>query len=153
MRSPSSPGPAASGNLSIQGLDTARGVRTMEEAKQWLLSRGIEDIECITPDIAGVVRGKMMPSTKFLSDTKLALPSSVFMQTISGDWPEESNTVEYPANDGDHRLIADLSTLCSVPWESDPTEQVICDLQTHRGDMVPYAPRNVLRKVLAAYEA
>jgi glutamine synthetase len=153
MNSPSSPNPSAGADLSIQDLDTARGVRTMEEAAQWLMARGIEDIECITPDIAGVVRGKMMPSKKFLSDAKLALPSSVFMQTISGDWPEESDTFEYPTNDGDHRLIADLSTLCAVPWETDPTAQVICDLQTHRGELVPYAPRNVLRKVLAAYEA
>ncbi|MEL6751211.1 MAG: glutamine synthetase family protein [Pseudomonadota bacterium] len=149
MRSPS-PGTTKS---SIQGLDTARGVRTIEEAAQWLMSRGIEDVECITPDFAGVVRGKMMPSTKFLSDATLALPSSVFMQTISGDWPEESDTFEYPANDGDHRLVPDLSTLCSVPWESDPTAQVICDLHTHRGNRVAYTPRNVLRRVLEAYDA
>lgn len=153
MRSSETPASTGAQNRSIQGLDTARGVRTIEEAAQWLMSRGIEDIECITPDFAGVVRGKMMPSTKFLSDSTLALPSSVFMQTISGDWPEESETFKYPANDGDHRLVPDLSTLCAVPWESDPTAQVICDLHTHRGAPVNYTPRNVLRRVLAAYEA
>lgn len=130
-----------------------RGVTTMEDAKMWLASRGIEDIECITPDIAGVARGKMMPSRKFVNASMLALPSSVFMQTISGDYPDESDSFEYPPHDGDLSLMPDLSTLSCVPWETDPTAQVICDMRTHDGDAVNYTPRNVLRKVLSAYEA
>ena len=39
-----------------------RGVSSHEEARVWLAERGIEDIECITPDLAGVARGNMMPS-------------------------------------------------------------------------------------------
>ncbi|MGN6307711.1 MAG: glutamine synthetase, partial [Mesorhizobium sp.] len=39
-----------------------RGVKNWKEASAWLEWRGIEDIECITPDQAGVARGKMMPS-------------------------------------------------------------------------------------------
>ena len=38
-----------------------RGVRNWHEARDWLEWRSIEDIECITPDQAGVARGKMMP--------------------------------------------------------------------------------------------
>ncbi|MGI9355877.1 MAG: glutamine synthetase, partial [Rhizobiaceae bacterium] len=133
--------------------DSVRGVATMKDAANWLMTRGIEDIECITPDMAGVARGKMMPSTKFLSAASLALPSSIFMQTISGDYPEESDTFEYPPHDGDLRLIPDLSTLSRVPWESDPTAQVICDMATHTGKDVGYTPRNVLRKVVSAYDA
>jgi len=132
--------------------DSVRGVGTIEDAAKWLMARGIEDIECITPDMAGVARGKMMPSAKFLSAASLALPSSIFMQTISGDYPEESDTFEYPPHDGDLRLMPDLSTLSRVPWESDPTAQVICDMATHKVETVDYTPRNVLRKVVAAYE-
>ena len=43
-------------------LSSTRGVSTWREAAQWLKVRGIEDIECITPDLAGVARGKMMPT-------------------------------------------------------------------------------------------
>ncbi|MEM9732353.1 MAG: glutamine synthetase family protein [Pseudomonadota bacterium] len=129
------------------------GVETMEEARLWLAARGIEDIECITPDMAGVPRGKMMPSSKFLGASALALPSSIFMQTIAGDYPDESDHFTYPPHDGDLRLIPDLSTLSVVPWESDPTAQVICDMKTHKGETVEYTPRNVLRRVVAAYEA
>ncbi len=142
--------PGLQGSSSTRNL---RGVASQQEAAQWLLERGIEDIECITPDIAGVVRGKLMPSSKFLSNNALALPKSVFMQTISGEWPEESDTFEYPPLDGDMRLVPDLGTLCSVPWESDPTAQVICDLVTHAGNPVAYTPRNVLRRILRLYEA
>ncbi len=123
----------------------------MEEAARWLSARGIEDIECITPDMAGVARGKMMPSSKFLSTASLALPSSIFMQTISGDYPEESETFQYPPHDGDLRLMPDLSTLSRVPWETDPTAQVICDMATHHGESVSYTPRNVLKQVVTAY--
>ena len=155
MRSPlSTPKPprdvlAAPGTV----LAGARGVASMTEARDWLQARGIEDVECITPDLAGVPRGKMMPTRKFLDVSTLALPSSIFMQTISGEYPEDSDTFTYPAADGDLRLEPDLATLSVVPWEGDPTAQVICDMRTHAGEEVPYTPRSVLRRVVALYAA
>jgi glutamine synthetase len=73
-----------------------RGVRNWKEVSAWLEWRSIEDIECITPDQAGIARGKMMPSKKFTSNTSLALPSAVFMTTISGGYPEDGNGFSYP---------------------------------------------------------
>jgi glutamine synthetase len=128
-----------------------RGVKNWKEAGTWLEWRGIEDIECITPDQAGVARGKMMPSKKFTSNTSLALPSAVFMTTITGGYPEDGHGFAYPEDDGDLKLEPDLSTLSVVPWETDPTAQVICDLVHQDGRSVEFTPRNVLRRVLAAY--
>ncbi|QDZ01651.1 glutamine synthetase [Nitratireductor mangrovi] len=128
-----------------------RGVKSWKEAGAWLDWRSIEDIECITPDQAGVARGKMMPSNKFTSNTSLALPSAVFMTTISGGYPENSPDFTYPADDGDLKLLPDLNTLSAVPWESDPTAQVICDLVYQDGRSVEFTPRNVLRRVVEAY--
>jgi len=133
-------------------LNKPRGVKSWKEASSWLEWRGIEDIECITPDQAGVARGKMMPSNKFTSNTSLALPSAPFMMTISGDYPEDGKGFEYPEDDGDLKLVPDLSTLSVVPWESDPTAQVICDLVHQDGRMVEFTPRNVLRRVMDAYD-
>ena len=129
-----------------------RGVKNWKEASEWLEWRGIEDIECITPDQAGVARGKMMPSKKFTSNTSLALPSAVFMATISGGYPEDGNGFVYPEDDGDLKLMPDLSTLTVVPWEEDPTAAVICDLVHQDGRSVEFTPRNVLKRVLAAYD-
>lgn len=133
-------------------IKSIRGVKDWKQATKWLEFRNIEDIECITPDQAGVARGKMMPSKKFTSDTSLALPSAVFMATISGDYPDDSKDFQFPENDGDLRLEPDLSTISVVPWEEDPTAQVICDLVYQDGKFVEYAPRNVLRSVLKEYE-
>ncbi|WP_165349912.1 MULTISPECIES: glutamine synthetase family protein [unclassified Mesorhizobium] len=132
-------------------LKNQRGVKNWKEASAWLEWRGIEDIECITPDQAGVARGKMMPSKKFTSNTSLALPSAVFMTTISGGYPEDGNGFRYPEDDGDLKLLPDLSTLTVVPWEEDPTAAVICDLVHQDGRSVEFTPRNVLKRVLAAY--
>lgn len=132
-------------------VKSLRGVKNWKQVSEWLAWRDIEDIECITPDQAGVARGKMMPSKKFTSNTSLALPSAVFMTTISGDYPEDGHGFHYPENDGDLKMVPDLSTLCVVPWESDPTAQVICDLVDQDGKAVEFTPRNVLRKVVTAY--
>lgn len=132
-------------------LQSARGVRTWKEAADWLKIRGVEDIECITPDIAGVPRGKMMPSSKFTSNTSLALPSALYRHTISGEYPDETGDFRYDSRDSDIKLVPDLSTLSIVPWESDPTAQVICDIAGSKGEDVPYTPRNVLKNVLALY--
>ncbi|MEO9340062.1 glutamine synthetase family protein [Mesorhizobium sp. SB112] len=129
-----------------------RGVKNWKEVSAWLEWRGIEDIECITPDQAGVARGKMMPSKKFTSNTSLALPSAVFMTTITGGYPEDGNGFAYPEDDGDLKLVPDLSTLSVVPWESDATAQVICDLVHQDGRSVEFTPRNVLKRVVAAYD-
>jgi glutamine synthetase len=98
-----------------------------------------------------VARGKMMPSKKFTSNTSLALPSAVFMATISGGYPEDGNGFAYPEDDGDLKLVPDLSTLSVVPWEADPTAQVICDLVHQDGRSVEFTPRNVLKRIVQAY--
>jgi glutamine synthetase len=132
-------------------LRSRRGVSGWKQADAWLEWRGIEDIECITPDQAGVARGKMMPSSKFTSNTSLALPAAVFMATISGEYPDDGRGFAYPQDDGDLKLLPDLSTLSIVPWESDPTAQVICDLVWLNGEAIEFTPRNVLKRVVAAY--
>ena len=70
-------------------VKATRGVKNWREASEWLAWRDIEDIECITPDQAGVARGKMMPSKKFTSNTSLALPSAILsaddLRRISGE--------------------------------------------------------------------
>jgi glutamine synthetase len=132
-------------------LTSLRGVSNWAEAAAWLRARGIEDIECITPDLAGVPRGKMMPSSKFTSNTSLALPSALYRHTISGEYPEETENFRYEPRDSDLKLTPDLSTLSVVPWETDPTAQVICDIVNTEGDAVSYTPRNVLKNVVRLY--
>jgi len=82
------------------------------DARAWAASRAVTEIECVVPDLAGVARGKIMPASKFFDDTAMALPSSIFMQTIAGEYPEETDEFRYDPSDGDIELRPDFSTLC-----------------------------------------
>ncbi|WP_181706043.1 glutamine synthetase family protein [Chthonobacter rhizosphaerae] len=131
---------------------THRGVATIEEARAWLSERGIEDIECMTPDQAGVARGKLMPADKFFTGPVMSMPSSIFTQTITGEYPEEDESFKHDPNDGDIQLKPDFSTLAVVPWASDPTAQIIHDAYTRDGRPVDIAPRQLLRRILNLYD-
>ena len=130
----------------------ARGVENMEAARAWCRARGVEDIECIVPDQAGVARGKLMPAEKFFTASPMTLPASIFLQTITGDYPEDEAAYVEGITDGDLILMPDLSTLAIVPWASDPTAQVLHDAFRKDGTPVDIAPRRVLQKVLALYD-
>ncbi len=128
-------------------------VTNLAEAKAWAAAREAIEIECLVPDLAGVARGKIMPAAKFFDDPVMALPSSIFMQTISGEYPEESEDFRFDPSDGDIELRPDFATLCEVPWARDPTCQVIHDAVFHDGRAVEIAPRQVLKRVVGLYAA
>ncbi|MCC2112719.1 MAG: glutamine synthetase, partial [Hyphomicrobiales bacterium] len=104
----------------VETADKIRGVDNIEEAKIWMKERGIEDIECVVPDQAGVARGKMMPAEKFFAGPVMTMPTSIFTQTISGDYPPEDDDFHHDPTDSDLLFEPDFSTLAIVPWESDP---------------------------------
>lgn len=129
-----------------------RGVPGASAAQEWLEERGLEDIECMVPDMSGVARGKMMPVAKFIEAPTMSIPGSIFTQTITGDYPDEDDDFEIDAADSDIKLIPDYSTLAVVPWASDPTGQIIHDAYHQDGRPVEIAPRQLLRRVLGLYE-
>jgi len=117
----------------------------------WLNDRTIEEVECVIPDVVGFARGKAMPIKKFLETDRMYLSPALFFQTVSGDYAEVE--FENAWTESDMMMIPDLSTAKAVPWSSDVTVQVICDLYRQNGDPVGFAPRNVLRRVLELYKA
>ena len=56
----------------------------ISDLASWVKSRKVEEIECHTPDFAGIARGKIMPTAKWLTETQVRLPSSIFIATITG---------------------------------------------------------------------
>ncbi|MBB6307875.1 glutamine synthetase family protein [Xanthobacter tagetidis] len=128
-----------------------RGVKSLSEAKAWMAARGITEIECQVPDLAGVARGKIMPASKFFSSPVMNLPLSVFFQTISGEYPDYEGLVDSVIADSDLVLEPDFATLSAVPWAQDPTAQVIHDAFHRDGRPVEVAPRQVLKHVLSLY--
>lgn len=37
-----------------------------KELDEWIKEHRVDEIECVTPDIAGAARGKVMPAMKFI---------------------------------------------------------------------------------------
>ncbi|GHD73112.1 glutamine synthetase family protein [Vogesella fluminis] len=117
---------------------------------EWLRDNRITEMECIVPDMTGVARGKIVPKDKFVSDQEMRLPEAVLIQTVTGDYPDDSML---DLTDPDMVLMPDPNTMRFVPWATDPTAQLIYDALRPDGSMVEVAPRNVLKRVLALYEA
>lgn len=110
------------------------------------------EVEAIIPDMAGIARGKIMPAEKFAVDAGMRLPESIFLQTVTGDYPLDTDSAMSPA-EIDVVLKADPRTVREVPWAAEPTAQVIHDCFYSDGRRVMMAPRHVLRHVLELYEA
>ncbi|MEM8553051.1 MAG: glutamine synthetase family protein [Pseudomonadota bacterium] len=138
--------------MSGSDADRGRGVSSHEEAIAWLKRRGIQDVECIVPDQAGVARGKLMPTEKFAKSPSITMPTSIFSQTISGDYPPEDPEFQHDPTDGDLIFDPDYATLTGVPWASDPAAQLIHDARYKDGRPVDHSPRQVLKRVVELYE-
>ncbi len=119
----------------------------------WISERGINEIECIVPDMNGIQRGKVLPANKFLKslhDRTLRIPISVFSVTVTGEYPEDIDDV-VPPFDPDIMLVPDPSTLREAPGFQTPTAYVIADAHARNGEPVEIAPRMILKRVLELY--
>lgn len=121
-----------------------------EAARDYIGNRRVDEVECIIGDIAGVARGKAMPATKFAKQTSYFLPNSIFLQTITGEWADNPFDA---FTEPDMILEPDWSTATAAPWTADVTLQVIHDAKDQQGNLVPFSPRNVLRRIVDLYAA
>lgn len=128
-------------------------VKSKDDLIKWLKDRRITEVEVMVTDMAGIARGKIVPTPKFISGLKersLRMPESIFGQTVTGDFIDSP---VLPDTEPDFVLDPDPSTVRVVPWYDEPTAQIICNANYRDGSPVQVAPRNVLRRVLALYEA
>ncbi|QMU59274.1 MAG: glutamine synthetase [Boseongicola sp.] len=124
---------------------------TPEATRTYLEGHRLDEVECVIPDLSGIARGKAMPASKFATQSEFFLPNSIFFQTITGGWGEAAGDEGF--TEPDMTLKPDYSATRAAPWTADWTVQVIHDAFTREGDPVPFAPRNVLRRVVELYNA
>ncbi|MEP2029134.1 MAG: glutamine synthetase family protein [Paracoccaceae bacterium] len=122
-----------------------------DAARTYLEGRRLDEVECIISDLPGIARGKAVPASKFSKQEYFHLPDSVFYQTITGDWGEAAG--EEGFLERDMILRPDMTTATAAPWTGDWTLQVIHDAFDRKDNRVPYAPRNVLKRVVDLYAA
>ncbi|MEL6793857.1 MAG: glutamine synthetase, partial [Pseudomonadota bacterium] len=121
-----------------------------EALAAWIREHNIDEIECVTPDLAGIARGKVMPAAKFAKGADVRLPVSILISTINGEYADvERKDFD---SDNDLTLRPDFSTARAVPWAGDPSLQIIHDLIDGRGHPAGAAPRQVLKRVISLYE-
>ncbi|HMM84553.1 glutamine synthetase family protein [Azohydromonas sp.] len=120
-----------------------------DAVQRWLDERQITEIECLTPDMSGQARGKIVPRHRYDPAAGLRLPEAVLTMTVTGDYPEKDYT---SVADPDMRLLPDAATVRPVPWAKEPTAQIIHDCVRFDGTPVELSPRSVLRSVLRLYE-
>ena len=65
----------------------------MSVIQQFFKEHGISEVEAIIPDMAGVPRGKIMPAAKFAEDEGMRLPESIFLQTVTGEYPDDERAI------------------------------------------------------------
>jgi glutamine synthetase len=120
---------------------------------EWLNAKRVTEIECLVPDLTGVARGKILPRVKFTEERGMRLPEAVLGMTVTGNSPigDEAYDKAISSTDRDMILKADPTTITMVPWAVDPTAQVIHDCYFADGELVDFAPRSVLRRVLKLY--
>lgn len=121
-----------------------------EAAQAYLEGKRLDEVECVVADLPGIARGKAVPASKFERQKHFHLPDSIFFQTITGGWGEAAG--EEGFIERDMILRPDMSTASAAPWTGDWTLQVIHDAFDREGKPIPYAPRNVLKRVVKMYE-
>lgn len=119
--------------------------RALEE-----LLRGVDEVECVTPDLNGVPRGKVMTAAGFLEGRRLQLARGVLLQCIMGGYPSPRF---YGSDDGDLALNADPAQIHSLPWSDPPRALAICDAVELDGRSSGLSTRALLKQVVANYAA
>jgi glutamine synthetase len=126
-----------------------------EDMVQWITDNRIGEVECLVPDMNGIVRGKVLPAAKFLKslkDNSLRIPGSIYVVTVTGDYPDPDEEGGGSITDPDVTLIPDPKTCRFVPGYRTPTAFVIADGVDRDGNPIEVSSRYMLRKVLALYE-
>ena len=123
----------------------------MSSLQAWFEEHDISEVEAIVPDMTGVARGKIIPAQKYYQEKGMRLPEGIFVQTVTGDYIEDTTIID-PA-EIDVALRPDLDTLRLVPWAAEPTAQIIHDAFYNDSTPVQIAPRHVLIRLLELYEA
>ena len=116
----------------------------------WLKNRKVVEVEAMFVDFNGILRGKIVPTEKYLLDP-VRLPESVIAQSITGEWGLQADYLNEA--DNDMQLVPDPNACYPIPWssESEPAAQVICDCYSIRNRPVQHAPRYILKKVVGMF--
>ncbi len=126
------------------------GVRTAQEAREYLAEHRIDNVRLVVTDLMGMARGKRVPVEKFLKACEGGLTYCLahYGFTIDSDMVPDLPGLGWASGFPDAVMWPDLGTLTILPWD-EGSAWVICDMRYQDGSDVPYDPRNVLKRQIA----
>jgi len=131
------------------------GMLTLDELKQAVAAGEIDTVLAAQVDMQGRLMGKRFQA-EFFCETALEethacnylLAVDMEMEPVPG-----FRSASWEKGYGDHVLKPDLATLRRTPWLPG-TALVLCDtLDHHTHELIPHAPRSVLKRQVARLEA
>ncbi|KZX59045.1 glutamine synthetase [Halioglobus sp. HI00S01] len=131
------------------------GNLSFDSLKQRVDDGSIDTVIAAIPDMQGRLMGKRFQAEYFVSTAwkethccNYLVATDMEMETVAG-----YKASSWEAGYGDYSMVPDMATLRVLPW-ADGTALVICDLVDHHThELVPHAPRTVLKKQLQRLEA
>lgn len=123
---------------------------TPDSISSFFGQHGVHDVECIFADVSGYPRGKLMAAASFAQGAELRICQAIPMQAVTGEY---SYNPVFPDSDPDVRLRPDYRTLTLAPWASVPRAVAVHDCLELDGTLCQFAPRSILKNVVASYAA
>lgn len=131
------------------------GTLSFDQLKSQVAEGAIDTVLVCFVDMQGRLTGKRFHAVNFVEHSygethccNYLLATDLEMAT-----PEGYATTSWAAGYGDYVMKPDLETIRPVPW-LEGTAMVLCDLLDHHThDLVPQAPRTILKRQIARLEA
>lgn len=122
----------------------------IEKAKKYITEHNIHTVEIGFADIIGGLRGKLPPAKFFLEHIGegTGICRAPLTWDVQCDYFTTSEFAGFNNGAPDMNLVPDLTTLREIPWRKG-SAFVLSDLHYDTGESIPFAPRQVLKNVLA----
>jgi glutamine synthetase len=125
----------------------------MGGAADWIRQHDVREVECLIPDMNGVLRGKVLPAQKFLKaidGAALYMPTSALLVCSDGNY---SGSIDegFAYGDPDMLLVPDLDSLRLAPGNEPQRAFVLADACYPEDRLWGALPRSLLKSVISLY--
>jgi glutamine synthetase len=126
-----------------------QGKIDLQELKRLVANDEIDTVLVVFPDMYGRLVGKRIVARFFLEQSEIHACDYLLACDMDMDPVPGYQFTSWAKGYGDFRPVPDLNTLRVASW-LDRTALVLCDVHEEEAeDLVPFAPRSILRKQLA----
>ena len=121
----------------------------VEELKRLVANDDIDTVLVVFPDMYGRLVGKRIVARFFLEQSAIHACDYLLACDMDMDPVQGYQFTSWAKGYGDFRPVPDFTTMRVASWQ-EKTALVLCDVYEEESDeLVPYAPRGILRKQLA----